>query len=212
MKPYYDSGGITIYHGDCRDVLASLETGVVDAIATDPPYPSEFIPMYSEVWDACDRPLKDGGVCFAMVGQYKLPDVIASFPRRWTYLWCGCFEQRQQAVSIWPRGISSAWKPLLIYGKNFEQFKHWKYDVISNGDPGNYKAPKAFHEWGQECSQFRTLLARFDVAGVVLDPYMGSGTTLRAAKDLGLRAIGIEIEERYCEIAAKRLSQEVLAL
>ena len=56
----------------------------------------------------------------------------------------------------------------------------------------------------------RDLLAKCPSDWVVVDPFMGSGTTLRAAKDLGRKALGIEIEERYCEIAVRRLAQEVM--
>jgi site-specific DNA-methyltransferase (adenine-specific) len=67
------------------------------------------------------------------------------------------------------------------------------------------------HPTMKPCSLWRWILnLRWTPPGTVLDPFMGSGTTLRAAKDLGRKAIGIEIEERYCEIAAKRLQQSVL--
>ncbi len=209
MTPYYEDKWVTIYHGDCREILPQLNVKV-DSIITDPPYKIEFIPLYSDWWLSCDTVLKSGGVCFVMVGQYKLPEVINSFPKQWEYLWMGCFEQRQMAATIWPRGIGSAWKPFLIYGKGFNKFKAWKYDVISAS--GGYLNGKDLHKWGQPINQFITLIERFEIKGIILDPLMGSGTTNIAAKLLNRYSIGIEIEEKYCEIATKRCSQEVMEL
>jgi len=76
---------------------------------------------------------------------------------------------------------------------------------------GICKTDRPDHPCPKPLSLMFELLTLFtDEGEPVLDPFMGSGTTLRAAKDLGRRAIGIEIEEKYCEIAAKRLSQEML--
>jgi hypothetical protein len=107
------------------------------------------------------------------------------------------------AVSIWPRGISSAWKPLLIYGKKFTKFVPWKYDVITAR--GGYEGPKAYHKWGQDSIQFKVLISRFDIVGTILDPFMGSGTTGVACAQLGRKFIGIEIEPKYFDIACKRI-------
>lgn len=208
ITPYWTSkdGRFVVYCGDCRDVLPSADV-LVDCVVTDPPYPKEFIPIYSECWKACDSVLKDQGQCFAMVGQYDLPQVIRSFPLNWEYIWCGCFEQRQMAVSIWPRGISSAWKPLLIYGKNFKKFKPWKYDVIAN--TGGYLNGKDFHKWGQGVEQFQILISRFDCGETILDPFAGSGTTGVACVRLGRKFIGIEISKEYCDIAVERIKREL---
>ena len=82
---------------------------------------------------------------------------------------------------------------------------------VLHGGVVNANDGKRVHPTEKPISLLREIIATiFDEARIILDPFMGSGTTLRAAKDLGRKAIGIEIEERYCEMAAKRMAQEVL--
>lgn len=200
-------GDATLYLGDCRDILPTLAAGSVDAVVTDPPYPKEFIPVYADCWRGCDTPLKHGGQCFAMVGQYCLPDVINGFPKSWEYLWCGCFQGAQMATSIWPRGISAAWKPLLIYGKSFSKFKPWKYDTIAI--EGGYRRDKEHHEWGQSVLAFRTIIDRFNVGETILDPFMGAGTTGIAAVMEGRKFVGIEIDRTHFETSCRRIREAV---
>jgi len=208
IKPYYSEPGITIYHGDCRDILPHLPK--VDVLLTDPPYPQEFLQLYAPVFSLCDTVMSEQAISFVLCGQNNFPLVMQAFPLEWQYIWCCCFLVQGQRVPIWPKGISAGWKPLLVYGKKPHKFKHWKFDVITPmaGDA----ECKSYHHWGQDEGSFRTIIHRFDLLGTILDPFMGSGTTLVAAKQLGRKAIGIEIEKKYCDIAIDRLRQEVLPL
>ena len=111
---------------------------------------------------------------------------------------------------MWDRSrLASQWEPLFYHArKGFEPSERptdvWQYNYPANGG-------QRWHPTQKPLGLMRKCL-RVLGPGLVLDPFCGSGTTLEAARDANCRAIGIEIEERYCEIAARRLDQEVLAL
>ena len=204
MRPDWERDGIQLYCADCMDVLPHLSG--VDAVVTDPPYPKEFLPVLRDAWSACDLCLKDGGIAFIMSGQMWLPIVMNDIPASWVYVWTGCFWLPKEFTSIWPIGISTGWKPLLIYSKGGRhKFKHWKYDSFTPG--ATNATAKEFHIWGQDVFLFESLINRFDIRGVVCDPFLGSGTTGVACVKLGRKFIGIEKEPKYFDIAVKRIER-----
>ena len=213
MKPYYDSDGITIYHGDCRDVLPSLPK--VDLVLTDYPYGN--MTDYGAYEDT-----KENLVCLIkdtmplILSQSDVSLIACGianvfyFPSpKWILSWH--WQHTNSGSSHW--GFNN-WQPILAYGDD----PYLKNGLGRRQDCCPYSQRQIERLEGHPCPKpldiWRWFLLRgsINATDLILDPFMGSGTTLRAAKDLGRKAIGIEIEERYCEIAAKRMSQQVLSL
>lgn len=201
MQPYYQHAGITIYHGDCRDILPTL--GLMDLVLTDPPYG-----ILSQNGSAATR-RSGGNVGTGIMNWDIAPDeqCMEMVRRAGTHqaIWGGCHLPLPPTFGylIWDKEIDGlnfgecefCWTS----GKFAPRIYRKRVVGIDGGKQHPTQKPIALISW---CLGF------FE-ASTVIDPFMGSGTTLVAAKNQNLQAIGIEIEESYCEMAAKRLSQEV---
>ncbi len=228
MRPYYDHAGITIFHADCADLLVQLRSSI-DVIVTDPPY-GVGLGKCGDVRGGRHGMRHDGYASYEdsyenFVGVIVpvLTAYVQAASRAAVFTGPHMHEQlKPEAIGAvyYPSGVGrTSWGfktllPVLLYGGSptVMQGKGASCptvivsselpEPISKGHP--VPKPLGWMKW---------LVRLASLPGdTIVDPFMGSGTTLRAAKDLGRRAIGIEIEERYCEIAAKRLSQEVLNL
>ena len=209
MKPYYEHAGITIYHGDCREVLPTL-TEKVDLVLTDPPYGINWKPRVNHQdapWVDDERPL-------------MAPWLIASNH----CIWGGNYFADQLPITeswlLWikrPEGPefdndARSYSVCEMCWSDYGGKPRTHHQCWDGGKRAGDSQNREFSHPAQkpiELMRWCISLAPNEPK-LILDPFMGSGTTLRAAKDLGRRAIGIEIEERYCEVAAKRLAQEVL--
>ncbi len=209
IDPYYHDNYTVIYHGDCRDILPLLPK--VDLVLTDPPYPKEYDWCWITLGEMCPPIMKDGSLLMTYCGHYQLPLVLREIGKHLTFWWL-FIARNSSAPAIWGYRLRACFKPIPAFYKTHPPM-HYLPGLMPDDlyIAGSVREAKSLHEWGQ--SPIPEPIHRFTQKGdTILDPFMGSGTTLRAAKDLQRRAIGIEIEKKYCDVAVERLRQEVLPL
>ena len=147
------------------------------------------------------RVLKPGGYSATYSGLYYLPNVIAALDRYLTYCWTIALHHKGRTQLVFASNVICTYKPILIFRKGEQRkFKKTIPDSITSD-----KRDKNFHKWGQGEKAVRQLMDTFtEPNDLVLDPFVGGGTTLAVAKSLGRRCIGIEIDPEYFEIASAR--------
>lgn len=229
MKPYYEDESVTLYHGDSREGLAAMPDASVAAVITDPPY-SENTHQMAKSNKGKGHGVKAIGFdsftdadMFAMLaesGRVSAGWVIANLDYKHAFRIDSepLPGLRVMRIGVWvktnPMPQISADRP----GQGWEAIAYLHREDTKpawngGGKHGNYILPTAQnegHPTSKPLSMVSDWVTKFTKHGeTVLDPFAGSGTTLRAAADNGRKAIGYEIDEAYCEVIAKRLSQSV---
>lgn len=241
MTPYYQDDHVTLYHGDAFDVLPTL-SGIGAVVTDPPyssggafrgdraqstvakyvqtttqEYRPEFAGdnrdqrsflAWASLWlNAARNASVPGAVLASFIDWRQLPTLTDAVQAGgWTW----------RGVAVWDKGFG---RPREGGFSNAAEYVVWgssgPFDSHEAYPPGVFREPvvKAREHIAQKpLDVMKWVLGIVRPGALVLDPFMGSGSTLAAAKSLGMRAVGIEVDERYCEVAAKRLSQEVLGL
>ena len=216
IKPYYEENGIVIYHGDCREILPELEP--VDLVLTDPPYnvginygDNSNDKLTVEQYDAAIKILR------TMCGNADWAILLGSKTETLLTWWNNFPEAKQIIVRVGASvntvlgGFRPQYRSILVTRKSSKWWSDLWEDIRFPGEGYYFNEPRFNHPCHAPLRLMSKLIECLCLPeDKTLDPFCGTGTTLRAAKDAGRMAIGIEIEEKYCEIAVKRLAQGVL--
>lgn len=250
LKPYYEHGGATIYHGDCREVLPQLESAFVDLVIADPPYGTTNLDwdVRDLAWlELCARSLRPEGTvwCFGAMKMF-MAQGAAMEALGWTVAQDLVWQKHngsnfhsdrfrrvhEHVVHLFRGRWDAVFKdPVKVADGRARQVRRKKRPAHMGeiGDQHVYTSVdggprfelsvievRSCHGYAEHPTQkpigiLSPLITYSCVRdGVVLDPTMGAGSTLVASKQAGRRSIGIELDERFCEVAARRLSQEMV--
>ncbi len=201
-----------IIHGDFTKVCKTLKMNSIKLIFTDPPYGRDGLPVIKELANISFTLLKNGGYLAFYSGQEFLPEVFEIFrdflkdgSLKWVWPGAVFHESEQPGYNLFGKKITvtNRWKPILIFVKGEPEGDNIGFVDFLTGEKGR----KEDHEWAQGESEARYFIEKLTKPGeYVLDPMLGCGTTLRAAKDLKRRGIGIEINEDSYKIAVAKVS------
>lgn len=225
MKPYYEQDGITIYHGDCREILPELPS--VDLVVTDPPYVFGLASTNGEGKAGGWGDLMNNAQFYAgllrefrrLLGNKSGAAWVFNSWRSFPVLARAAYEAQWgiESLMVWDkcwigpggsRGLRPSYELIALFATDGFAIGNRGIPDITRylWDPSKRTSGHAAEKPNKLCE----FLIEESGGETILDPFMGSGTTLRAAKDLGRKAIGIELEEKWCEVAARRLAQGVL--
>jgi len=198
------TSGMELYFGDFRSVLAGVADHSVDLIFTDPPYGETYLSLWSDLGKFANRVLKPGRLLVAYSGQYHLVEVIRMLCEHLSYIWLGGLKMRGPHKNIvQQRRIYNRCKPLLFFVAGDYEPVEWIDDFFDDD-----RQEKDRFEWQQGVAPARYYIEKLtDPGQVVIDPFLGSGTTGEVAVVLDRTFIGAEINERMFSVAKRRIGE-----
>ena len=197
-------GKATLLLGDMRERGAEVPDESVDLVFTDPPYPEEYLPLWSDLSALAARVLKPNGMLIAYTGAMYLPGVINGLGGLLRYWWAGAVVLDGPHSRVHARRVAQGSKQLLFFVRDAFVPSEWLEDTYqSEGEQ------KDGHDWQQSLGCAAYYIGKLlPKGGMVLDPFLGAGTTGRAALDRGCDFVGIENDPKAFAVAQERLRGE----